>query len=77
MRPFDQLFEFAIVDAGERHGVDLDGDAGRLRSIDAGEHFVDVTQRVTALNFCGSSVSSETLMRLTHTARVHRRSGEL
>ena len=57
--------EFVLVHALERDGVDLDLEAGGLRGVDAFEHLVESPQRVTARNFSGSSVSSETLMRRT------------
>ena len=65
MRPFDERGKFVLVDALERHGIDLDLEPGRLRGVDPGQHLVELPQRVMARNLSGSSVSSETLMRLT------------
>ena len=63
--PFDQRLRFVVVDALERDGVDLDPDAGFLRRTQASSTVSSLPQRVISVNFSGSSVSIETLTRLT------------
>lgn len=43
MRPFDEAFDFILIHALERDGVDLDGHSGLLRRFDALEHLAEIT----------------------------------
>jgi len=40
--PADQVVEFHVVDAAQRHGIDLDVQAGLLGGIEAAHHLVKV-----------------------------------
>ena len=42
MRPSEQVADLVLVDALERDGVDLHLQPGGLRSIDAGQHLVEI-----------------------------------
>ena len=64
MRPFEQPCDLILIHTLERDGIDFDLQAGRLCGLDTSENLGEIAQRVIALNFSGSSVSSETLMRL-------------
>ena len=66
--PGDQVVELVLVDALQRHGVDLDREAGVFGRSMPSITWSSLPQRVMAGNFSGSSVSSETLMRRTPAA---------
>ena len=64
--PLHQPVQFVLVDALERHGVDLDLQARLDRGVDARPcTWASRPQRVIVANFSASSVSSETLTRRT------------
>jgi hypothetical protein len=63
-----------LVEALERHGVDLDLQARRLRRRMPSRTLPRSPQRVILANLSGSSVSIETLMRRTPQSAARRRS---
>ncbi len=42
VRPFHQRGDFVLVQVLQRHRVDLDGETGRPRGLDAGQHLVEI-----------------------------------
>ena len=53
VRPLHQVGEFVLVDALERDGVDLDLQAGGLRSVDPGEHLAEIAPARDRAEFIG------------------------
>ena len=78
MAPADQPVELHVVDAAQRHRVDLDVQPGPLRGVEAAHHgWSRSPQRVSSRNLSLSSVSIDTLRRDADRGQVLAVFGEL
>ena len=74
MRPFDQAGGFGVVEAFQRHGVDLDLQPGLVGGVEAGEHAIEfaparhlaefvgierIERNVDALDAAGGEIAGE------------------